>query len=289
MTPEQTKENAVEIVTAYGRDPGLIYTRKTAELFHARGYEVYIPFLRGDEMPEWIIREQCRRPVLEVVLGGDGSIMRASHFASRAGCPILGINTGHMGFLSELPSDDIDCIEDYFSGNYTVEERRMLHVCHMRNGQMNGRPSSALNDAVITHGRVAKILDLEVICSGVPLGKFRADGYIVSTPTGSTAYSLSAGGPVIDPALRGICLTAICPHSLGARPVVVPDDREITVKYLGHGGTVSLSVDGSDTSQLEPGDSVKISLSHDIARFVRLGGRARQSFYTRLHDKMSDI
>ncbi|MBO4413942.1 MAG: NAD(+)/NADH kinase [Clostridia bacterium] len=286
MTSERTGERTAEIVTAAGRDPGLEYTLRTAALFREHGYKVHIPYVKT-ELPEWVSAEPCRRPEVEVVLGGDGSIMRASHFASRAGCPILGINTGHIGFLSEISVDETDRIADYFDGNYSIEERRMLQVYQFRNGNLVGRPSSALNDAVITHGRTAKILDLEVSCSGVTLGKFRADGYIVSTPTGSTAYSLSAGGPVVDPELRGICLTAICPHSLGARPVVVPDNREIEVKYLGHGGIVSLSVDGSDTAQLEPGDSVRISLSSDVTKFIRLGNKDKKSFYTRLRDKMS--
>ena len=287
MITNRTMTPTVEIVTAAGRDPGLKYTLLTAELFRDQGYKVHIPYVKTS-LPDWVEAEPCRKPDLEVVLGGDGSIMRASHFASRAGCPILGINTGHIGFLSEISVDETDRIGEYFAGQYSIAERRMLHVCHTRDGALVGRPSSALNDAVITHGRTAKILDLEVFCSGVQLGRFRADGYIVSTPTGSTAYSLSAGGPVVDPELRGICLTAICPHSLGARPVVVPDNREIEVRYLGHGGTVSLSVDGSDAAQLDPGDAVRISLSQDITKFIRLGNGNKKSFYTRLRDKMSD-
>lgn len=277
----------VEILTAVGRDPGLKYTSTVAERLLKNGCSVYAPYIKG-MLPNGVSSEICKTPQLEIVLGGDGSIMRASHFAARVGAPIIGINLGHVGYLAELDLSEIDYLDKFFAGEYRIEKRSMLSVCHIRDGKLIGRPTLALNDAVITHGKISKILDIEVFCSGETLGKYRADGFIVSTPTGSTAYSLAAGGPVLDPDISGVCLVPICPHSLTTRPLVVPDSKEIEVRYLGHAGIVALSVDGGDTASLEPGDSVIINRAEATADFVRFDKGHDAGFYSTFRNKLSE-
>lgn len=277
----------IEIMTNPAKDRGHILTDRLLSLLSGCDCEVYMPMAPGIANTSVIRGEYCEgAPDMIVVLGGDGSIMRASHRAAVLGAPILGINLGRVGYLAELDPSELDLVKTLFDGGYTVEPRMLLDVRHIRDGRTVVK-GIALNDAVISHGNQPKFMESEIFCNGSSLGKCRSDGYIVSTPTGSTAYSLSAGGPVLDPSLRGMCLIPICPYSLTSRPIVVPDTTVTELRYLSGGGAY-LTVDGSGNDELLPGDTVRITASALTAGFVRVKREHDRNFYRIFRDKMSD-
>lgn len=277
----------IEIIPNPSKDRGHIYTDRLLQLLSDYSCEVYMPPIEGIKNTSVISGDYCSEaPDMMIVLGGDGSIMRASHRAAVLGVPILGINLGRVGYLAEIDPSELELVRSILENGYTVEPRMMLDVRHIRDGKtvVSG---IALNDAVISHGNQPKFMESEIFCNGSSIGKCRSDGYIVSTPTGSTAYSLSAGGPVLDPSLRGMCLIPICPYSLTSRPIVVPDSTVTELRYISGGGAF-LTVDGSGTDELLPGDTVRITASALTADFVRVKREHNRNFYRIFRDKMSD-
>ena len=230
--------------------------------------------------PEDIYREaECI-----VVLGGDGSILDAARRAAPFEKPILGINLGHLGYMTEMEGGDLSLLSRVVDEEYRVDERSMLSV-EVYN-QSGGRKASsfALNDAVVSNGSVARIVDLELYEGGALVSNFRADGLIVATPTGSTAYSMAAGGPIADPRLNCFCVTPICSHSLTARPMLFRDDVTLEVKNVcQREKMLYLTVDGRINFELYRGDLVRITRSPIKTRLIRLH---EQSFYAILQEKM---
>ena len=222
-----------------------------------------------------------------IVLGGDGSILDAARYCAPLGKHLLGINLGHLGYMTELDMSDLSPLSRVVAGDYFIDERAMLSVeVYNQNGGKKA-DSFALNDAVISNGSVARIVDLELYEGGELVSGFRADGLIVSTPTGSTAYSMSAGGPIADPKLPCLCLTPICPHSLTARPMLFRDDAVLQIKNVcQREKMLFLTVDGRINFELYRGDSVKITRSPMVANLIRL---QRGGFYARLQQKMKSI
>ena len=230
--------------------------------------------------PEDIYREaEC-----VVVLGGDGSILDAARRAAPFGKPLLGINMGRLGYMTEMEGSDLSMLSRVVNGEYHVDERSMISV-EVYN-QSGGRKASsfALNDAVISNGSVARIVDLELYEGGALVSNFRADGLIIATPTGSTAYSMAAGGPIADPRLTCFCVTPICSHSLTARPMLFRDDVTLEVKNVcQREKMLYLTVDGRINFELYRGDFVRITRSPTKTRLIRLH---EQSFYAILQEKM---
>ena len=219
-----------------------------------------------------------------IVLGGDGSILDAARRASPHGKPLFGINMGHLGYMTEAEGGDLSMLSRLVEGDFHIDERSMLSV-EVYN-QTGGRKASsfALNDAVISNGSVARIVDLELYEGGGLVSCFRADGLIVATPTGSTAYSMAAGGPIADPRLNCFCVTPICSHSLTARPMLFRDDCTLEVKNVcQREKMLYLTVDGRINFELYRGDSVRITRSPTKTRLIRLH---EQSFYAILQEKM---
>ena len=221
-----------------------------------------------------------------VVLGGDGTILECARRAAPLGLPIIGINLGRLGYMAELEISEIDGLERVVSGDYALEERSMLSV-EIVTGDGRVRSSNyALNDAVLSNGSISRIVDLELYEGGVLVSAYRSDGLIVATPTGSTAYSMSAGGAIVDPRLSCICVTPICPHSLSARPLIFPDNARISVKNVcQREKMLYLTVDGRANFELFKGESVQITRSPLTTRFIRLGS---SSFYQTLRQKMNE-
>lgn len=217
---------------------------------------------------------------LYIVLGGDGSIMRASHSAAQMGIPILGINLGRMGYMAELEKSELHLIEGYFSGEYHIEERMMLSV-----STPDGIERLALNDAVLSNGRVSKMVTITMYNNGGYVTTYNADGIIVATPTGSTAYSMAAGGPIVDPSVSCLITTPVCPHSLTSRPLVFSGDARLELKNdTDRDIPMFITVDGGDNLEIEYGRSVKIRRSHITTKLVRIKD---ESFYTTLGKKMN--
>lgn len=221
-----------------------------------------------------------------IALGGDGTIMDcAKRVASRAK-PVLGINLGHLGYMAELDMSELESLSRIVEDDFKIDERAMINVEVYSSKGNKKMEASALNDAVISNGSVARIIDLELYEGGTQITNYRADGLIVSTPTGSTAYSMSAGGAIADPRVKCLCVTPICPHSLIARPLVFPDDAEIEVKNVSvREKSLYLTIDGRSNFELYREDVVKITKSHMCAKLIRMKER---SFYDRLRQKMKN-
>ncbi len=220
---------------------------------------------------------------LIVVLGGDGSIMESARNAAFRGTPILGINMGRVGYLAELEMNELDLLDKVMTGDYKLDRRAMLNAEVVSATGKGTRAAFALNDAVISNGSIARIIDLQLSEGGIPINTYRADGLIISTPTGSTAYSLSAGGPVADPRLSCFCVTPICPHFTLARSILFPDTAVIEVKHICRREKVLyLTLDGRINFELMRNDVVRITKSNLVTSIVRVKER---SFYDKLRQK----
>ncbi len=219
-----------------------------------------------------------------VTIGGDGTIMRFAKRAAVENKPILGINAGRVGYLANIEQNEYKLLAKLKSGEYTLEERMMLHIVIKENGKVIGE-YDALNDAVITSGYISRIIDMTACVDGDNIN-YHADGLIAATPTGSTAYSLSAGGPVIDPTMKCVCLTPICSHSLAAKPILINSEKEIKLKAYSKKRTeIFLSVDGRRVSPIKPFTEIYVTQSDKSVRLVRLNDR---SFYKTLSLKFRD-
>lgn len=220
-----------------------------------------------------------------VVLGGDGTFLRAARAAAPYGVPALGVNLGHLGFLTEIEANELfPALEGFLAGQYMIEERMMLRAVIRREGQ-ELEPFLALNDIVIAKGPLARLVRLRVHVSGTLVATYPADGVITATPTGSTAYSLSAGGPITEPNLDVILVTPICPHTFYSRPLVVAPDRTVQVAVLENQGGTALTIDGQTGFQLQTGDEVLISRASEVARLLRREGFR---FYDVLRQKLTE-
>ena len=219
-----------------------------------------------------------------VVLGGDGSILDAARHAAPHGKPLFGINMGHLGYMTEMEGSDLSKLSRLVNEDFHIDERSMLSVEVYNQGGRRKASSFALNDAVISNGSVARIVDLELYEGGALVSPFRADGLIVATPTGSTAYSMAAGGPIADPRLTCFCVTPICSHSLTSRPMLFRDDVVLDIKNVcQREKMLYLTVDGRINFELYRGDYVRITRYPIKTRLIRLH---EQSFYAILQEKM---
>ncbi len=206
-----------------------------------------------------------------IVIGGDGSMLDAIRKAAPLKVPVLGVNMGRIGYMTELEPDEIGLLDKVFVGEYAIEERTLLGITIVSpKGQVKFK-AEALNEAVIANGSTARIVDLELSCDGEVVNTYRADGLVVATPTGSTAYSLSAGGPIVDPQLHCLCVTPVCPHSLMARPLVFPDSAELKVKNIcTREKVLHLTVDGRLTFDMFYGDVAALTKSPTRAKLLRV-------------------
>lgn len=280
----------IEILPNPNKDNDFIYTQKLTDILSEYDAEIFLPPMCENSIQGNVSFCDCKSPDIVIAIGGDGSIMRAAHKAADCGALILGINLGRLGFLAEIDTNELELVRKIFTNEYSVDKRMMLDVYRTFADGKKGKKTVALNDAVVSHGRVSKIVETELLCNGEFLGKFRSDGFLISTPTGSTAYSLSAGGPVMDPAVRGICLVPICPHSLTARSMIVPDSSVIELRCTESGGiSAFLTIDGQEAGELRSKESVVITASDKTADFIKINRDRKRNFYEILQDKMTGI
>lgn len=220
---------------------------------------------------------------LLIVLGGDGTLLAAARVAAPCGVPILPVNLGGLGFLTSVTLEELyPALEHVLEGRHRISERVMLAVELLRGGQVVER-QRALNDVVINKGALARMVDLDLHIDGAYVCKYRADGLIVSTPTGSTAYSLSAGGPIVYPAVDAFVITPICPHTLSDRPLVVPDSVTVEVDFEGSDEPVYLTVDGQIGIELRGGDRVRVTKAPEKLKLVRA---PKKTYYELLRSKL---
>jgi NAD+ kinase len=224
-------------------------------------------------------------PLVEmiVVLGGDGTLLGVARQVAEYRVPILGVNLGGLGFLTEIALEELyQVLEKVIEGDYRVEEREILHIAVIRKGKQMAE-YIVLNDAVINKGALARIIDIETTINGEPLATFKADGLIISTPTGSTAYNLSAGGPIVYPTLHCIIITPICSHTLTNRPVVIPDEVRIQAVLKTKQEEVILTLDGQQGFPLEFDDVVEVKKSDTRILLVKSPHR---HFFGLLREKL---
>lgn len=224
--------------------------------------------------------------ILIVVLGGDGTIIDAARATTGLEIPIFGINYGKIGYLADAEDVDDSNVEDVLAGNCKIEKRMMLDVTVIKSGKTVGCEYTALNDVVLSNGPIPHLLGFDLYCNGVLSQTIRSDGIIIATPTGSSAYSMSAGGPVVDPEMNCIIGTPICPHSLHVRPVVFKGSSIIEIKNAKcRTNKIYLTVDGKETAEISEGDIIRIEKSHTSVPLIRV---KEQGFLNVLFTKLSE-
>lgn len=226
---------------------------------------------------------QAKDAGLVVTLGGDGTFLHGARLAAPRGIPILGVNLGRLGFLTEVDAQEIeDGLARFFDGSYRIEERTILQVVLMR-GSRNVARSIGLNEVVVDHSGEARMLRVEIDVGGQAVGVIDADGVIVATATGSTAYALASGGPILEPTLRDLVLVPMSPFALTVRPIVFPPGQDITVTVVR--GPAEMRVDGSRRGRsVETGDVIRCGSHPRRLKVVRFS--PPESFYQRLADKL---
>ncbi|HIS65027.1 MAG TPA: NAD(+)/NADH kinase [Candidatus Avoscillospira avistercoris] len=275
------------------RDRNFKYADQAEQILRAAGVEtrLCLPFGvdKNFELPAnktfSNLNEELKSADMLICFGGDGTILHSSKAATYHGIPVLGVNIGTMGFMAELEAGELNQLSRLASGQYSIEKRMMLSVEVQHEGQII-YTDTALNDIAITKGAVARVIQMEVLCDGVQAYSFAGDGVLICTPTGSTAYSMSAGGPLVEPTARNIIVTPICAHTVQARAFVTSKDREITVR-IGKTGRKNafLSTDGGRAIRLNLGDIVRVRRSRYETRLVRL---KRTSFFEIINNKFFD-
>lgn len=272
------------------RDKGFQTVRAAMRILRDAGMEpkVCLPFEvdRSFELPRDIRFHRLDREIynaeLVICFGGDGTILHMAKTATRRNVPILGVNIGTLGFMAELEATEMDLLAKLAKDEYIVDTRMMLDVVVQRDRDIIYH-DIGLNDVVITKGSVARIAHLGVKCDGVEVMECDGDGIIVATPTGSTAYSLSAGGPIVEPEARNILITPICAHDVTSRCMVASDKRTVTVELVQNARrNAYLSVDGGKSIRLNMGDVTTIKKSNLETKLIRLKDR---SFYDVLNQK----
>ena len=277
---------SVGIIFKHDFQPAKKECKRLRDWFTQRGITVYTEEMASRAHVTQCLEEDTSIPDnvdLVVVLGGDGTLLGAARKVGRYGLPILGVNLGGLGFLTEIPLEMLyKDIEKVITGQVTVEPRLMLQASVLRNGEEKCR-FSVLNDVVINKGALARIIDLRVSIDGHFLTTFRSDGLIISTPTGSTSYNLSAGGPILYPDLEALILTPICPFTLTQRPIILPDTSAIEIQIGKQNEEVILTFDGQVGFDLMAHDRVIISKSEKKLKLIK---SPDQDYYDILRTKL---
>ena len=264
------------------RDQDFSTVRKAMMILREAGLEVRVclPFEVDNnyELPKDIRFSKLDRELpgasMVICFGGDGTILHMAKAATRQGIPILGVNIGTMGFMAELECSEMEQLKRIATGDYSIDERMMLDVTVFRDRDIIFH-DIGLNDVVVTKGAIARIVHLAVQCDGVQVMECGGDGVIVATPTGSTAYSLSAGGPIVEPEAKNMIITPICAHDVGSRCIVTSEKRVITVGLTKNARrNAFLSVDGGRALRLNLGDVATIKKSNMTTKLVRLKDRS---------------
>jgi NAD+ kinase len=228
-------------------------------------------------------REISQQADLLIVLGGDGTLLSVAQAAHPYNIPILAVNLGSLGFLAEISIDELyPTLENILAGKFEIENRMLLNACIWRNGE-KVEDHNVLNDVVINKGAVARVINLQVLVNGQYMTSYRADGLIIATPTGSTAYSLSAGGPIIHPRMHTLVLSPICPFTLTNRSILIPDQSIIQVKLAAEYDDVRVTLDGQEGYDMRAGDILKIKKTKTSLQLIR---GPNKNYYQILRDKL---
>lgn len=281
--------NKIGFVTNIDKDPTLKETKKIVDFVLKKGCQVYVSETFGDVHPEAIATstsEMYRSVDFVVVIGGDGTILRVARSAALFDTPILGINFGTLGYLADVEKDNaLDAIEKVLKGDFTIEKRMMLEP-FVERGCVSHDVNLALNEVCITNSVCSRMIKLSVEVNGEYFNTFRADGIIVSTPTGSTAYNLSAGGPILSPHTELMTITHICPHALYARPFVIDGNDVVKIRVQSNYNNIQMSCDGQSTLQMKNDDVIVVKKSRYYTRIIKT---TNMNFYDILRRKMVEV
>ncbi len=278
LLPNLTRENAKEVTL---KVCGFLKNNNVDYFFEEKLRDVF-----GDNENYLNDAELFRNTDIIIAIGGDGSIIHAAKNACKFSKPILGINAGNLAFMAGLESNEIELLKELIDGNYQTDKRMLLDVSVLeKNGQLLFSEDCCVNDIVVARGRMIKMIRLNVSCDGNRIHEYYADGIIISTPTGTTAYSLSAGGPVVDPRIESIVLTPICTHSLFARSIIFDSDSEISIEIpVNEKEEICISCDGDESVKITAGCKIIIKKSKVHADFIRI---KNDSFIDVLNSKLA--
>ncbi len=268
----------IGIIAKQNKPEAYALTGRLAEWLQPRGIELYveqgmvgsIPVSSRESSIKAIVREEIPSQTdLIIVLGGDGTLLSVARLVGSRKVPILGVNLGGLGFLTEITLEELfRVLEQVIRGDFVTDERTVFSTSVIRRGERLAE-FIVLNDAVINKGALARIIDIETSINGEYLTTFKSDGLIISTPTGSTAYNLSAGGPIVHPSLPCMIITPICPHTLTNRPIMIPDDVVVRAILQSRQEEVLLTLDGQQGFALEFGDVVEVKKAEEKILLVK--------------------
>lgn len=264
---------------------------RLAEYLHQRGVTVFVERETAEhigrhlDLSRWVtcgFNDIGAHADIAIVLGGDGTMLNAARRLARYGVPLVGVNQGRLGFMTDIARDDtLTCMDDLLDGRFSPENRMLLDAEVIRDGREISS-NLALNDVVMDKGAIGRMIEFELFIDGEFIYNLRSDGLIVSTPTGSTAYSLSAGGPILHPTLTGIALVPLCPHALTNRPILVNDQVEIEL-HITHADDPRVHFDGQVTQDLQRHDCVRLKRSDYSICFLHPPG---YSYFSMLRQKL---
>ncbi len=286
MPKAKTKNKTVAIVSKPGKDELRRLVPELLARLQDRGYEAVMDaetaaYVGGRSVDR--NRLAAHDPAFVIVLGGDGTLLAAARAVAQRDIPILGVNLGSLGFLTEVRLDELYATLDALEGDAAVRDPRSMLSCKLVRKGKTINEYAALNDVVITKSAIARMAEVEVAVNGMFVASYKADGVIVSTPTGSTAYSLAAGGPVLEPSVDAFVITPVSPHALTNRPLVVRDSAEISLSVSAPTEEAYLTVDGQIGVPLQHGDKVICRKSEHRIRLLRA---SKRSFFEVLRAKL---
>lgn len=281
------KIDRIGITVKQGRSEALALVEKIALFLADKGIEVFtakeIPLKAKGITPVDRGKIAAKADML-IVLGGDGTLLSAARLEGAETIPIIAVNLGALGFITEFRTQEVEqMLNNALAGEFSVEKRMMIDVQLRLKNKKSPVKYRALNDVVITKGALARIIDLETHVNGLYLNTFMADGLIISTPTGTTGYSLSAGGPIVHPSLNLIVITPICPHTLTNRPLILSEESAVRVLLKTSNEDAFLTIDGQVGSKIEPGDFIEVTRSDQHISLVKTPFR---NYYEVLKEKL---
>lgn len=268
----------IAVIPNQKKDVGLVHTKHIIEYFSKKKTVVYIDeqlweFIGKSEFVKYINYDDIFNICdLILVLGGDGTIIRVSANAAAKNIPMIGINLGTIGFMSEIEADETSLLDNLYTGSFKIEHRMMIDICIEKDNGDIVALGSVLNDAVIK-GHMSKLIDATLIYGNNKTKKYRGDGIIVATPTGSTAYSMSAGGPIIEPTVECFCVTPICPHTLTNSPLIFSHDSVLRIHNTNtrtRETEVYLTLDGHTSIELDENDTIKMIKSRFFTKLLTI-------------------
>lgn len=284
----------IALLTNYLKDEELFYTQMIADYITKKGAECWLPdriVADGDEEEaHYNLRDMPDDIDCVLALGGDGTLLKAAREMFEKRIPVLGINLGTLGFLTSAERGELpECLDSLFDDSYTIEERMMLKGTVYHGGKET-MVNVALNDIIVTRAGFSRLVEVKIYVNGELLSIYGADGVIISTPTGSTGYSLSAGGPIVFPATDVMIITPICPHSLQARSIVVSGNDKIVIEIGKRRKTqkeeAMVTFDGRIAEELKTGDRIEVYKAQERTQLIRLKGK---SFYQTLQNKIGNV